>query len=149
MVMQNGRKNSGIEKLQCPHPLQQFFGSMVRRHTQKFFPHKPQYADIIAPLTKLTRKDIPFNWDQHCESAFARIKDLLTTTPVLVHPDFSKPFHIHCDASGKGIGAALSQYVNGSYRPIAFCSKRLLPHQQHWAPAQLEAYAVYYAICEK
>ena len=35
------------------------------------------------------------------------------------------------------------------YRPIAFCSKRLLPHQLHWAPAQLEAYAVYYSVCEK
>lgn len=77
------------------------------------------------------------------------MKLLLTTTPVLVHPNFDLPFHIHCDASGRGIGAVLSQYVDGAYRPIAFCSKRLLPHQQNWAPAQLEAHAVFYAVCVK
>lgn len=37
----------------------------------------------------------------------------------------------------------------GLYRPIAFCSKRLLPHQCHWPPAQLEAYAIFHAVAEK
>ena len=74
---------------------------------------------------------------------------LLTSTPVLVHPDFSKPFHIHCDASGKGIGAVLSQFVDGAYRPIAFFSKKLLPHQRNWSPAQLEAYAIYASVVER
>ena len=109
----------------------------------------PSYASVIAPLTNLTRPSVPFDWDVTCQRAFDRVKLLLTTTPVLVHPDFSLPFYIHCDASGKGIGGVLSQYVNGAYRPIAFCSKRLLPHQQHWSPAQLEAYAVYHCVCVK
>ena len=77
------------------------------------------------------------------------MKLLLTSTPVLVHPNFDLPFHIHCDASGKGVGAVLSQYVDGAYRPIAFCSKKLLPHQVHWSPAQLEAYAIFHSVTEK
>lgn len=88
-------------------------------------------------------------WSDGCRKAFDHVKLLLTSTPVLVHPDFSKSFHIHCDASGKGIGDVLSQYVDGAYRPIAFCSRNLLPHQVHWSPAQLEAYAVYYSVVEK
>ena len=114
---------------------------------RRFMP--PDYATVIAPLTNLTKKDTPFHWTSQCDRAFNKVKTLLTTTPVLTHPDFSLPFHVHCDASGKGIGAVLSQYVNGAYRPIAFCSKRLLSHQLHWVPAQLEAYEVYYLICEK
>ena len=114
---------------------------------RRFMP--PDYATVIAPLTQLTKKDQPFKWTTQCTHAFNKVKTLLTTTPVLTHPNFALPFHVHCDASGKGIGAVLSQYVDGAYRPIAFCSKRLLPHQLHWAPAQLEAYAVYYSICEK
>ena len=114
---------------------------------RRFMP--PAYADTIAPLTDLTKKDRIFKWTPECEASLQKIKLWLTTTPVLAHPDFSLPFHVHCDACGKGVGAVLSQYVNGAYRPIAFCSKRLLPHQLHWAPAQLEAFAVYYAVCVK
>ena len=68
---------------------------------------------------------------------------------MLVHPDFDLPFHIHCDVSGKGIGVVLSQYVDGAYYPIAFCSKKLMFHQTHWAPAQLEAYAIFHVVVEK
>ena len=114
---------------------------------RRFLP--PNFSSVIAPLTALTSEKNPFVWNEACQAAFNQVKLLLTSTPVLVHPDFSKPFHIHCDASGKGVGAVLSQFVDGAYRPIAFCSKKLLPHQQHWSPAQLEAYAVYHSVVEK
>ena len=141
-------KVADVHKLPAPatpKQVRQFLG--FAGFYRRFMP--PSYATLIAPLTELTRKSVPFVWTNTCQRAFDRIKTLLTTTPVLSHPDFCLPFHIHCDASGKGIGAVLSQYVDGSYRPIAFCSKRLLPHQTHWAPAQLEAYAVFYAVCVK
>ena len=141
-------KVADVHKLPAPtspKQVRQFLG--FAGFYRRFMP--PSYATLIAPLTELTRKAVPFAWTPTCQRAFEKIKTLLTTTPVLSHPDFSLPFHVHCDASGKGIGAVLSQYVDGSYRPIAFCSKRLLPHQTHWAPAQLEAYAVFYAVCVK
>ena len=128
-----------------PKQVRQFLG--FAGFYRRFMP--PNYANIIAPLTNLTKKGVPFEWGEACQKGFERVKLLLTTTPVLTHPDFKLPFHIHCDACGKGVGAVLSQYVDGAYRPIAFCSKRLLPHQVHWAPAQLEAYAIYYAVCIK
>ena len=103
----------------------------------------------MAPLSALTSEKREFVWTPACTQAFNRIKHLLTTTPVLSHPDFSLPFHVHTDGSGKGVGAVLSQYVDGAYRPIAFCSRKFLPHQRHWSPAQQEAYAIYVAVVEK
>ncbi|GJT47710.1 ty3-gypsy retrotransposon protein, partial [Tanacetum coccineum] len=50
-----------------------------------------------------------FKWSQEAESAFEILKQALQTTHVLVLPDFSKPFIVETDASGKGIGAILSQ----------------------------------------
>jgi hypothetical protein len=36
------------------------------------------------------------------------MKKLLTTTPVLLHPDIAKPFDIYCDASGTGLGCVFN-----------------------------------------
>ena len=60
--------------------------------------------------------------DKKAKDAFQLIKMRLTTAPILVLPDFSQPFELHCDSSKVGIGAILSQ--NG--RPIAYFSEKLL-----------------------
>ncbi|CAN4096853.1 unnamed protein product [Withania somnifera] len=40
------------------------------------------FSSIIAPLTKLTRKDVIFQWFEDCELSFTKLKDLLTSVPV-------------------------------------------------------------------
>jgi hypothetical protein len=41
------------------------------------------------------------------ELAFNALKRAVTSPPVLVLPDFTKPFVIECDALERGIGAML------------------------------------------
>ena len=44
-------------------------------------------------------------------------------TSVLAFPDFKKPFLLETDASGKGLGAVLSQKQDdGRYHPVAYAS---------------------------
>ena len=48
-------------------------------------------------------------WSEACEVSFTKLKDLLTTAPVLAFPDFRKPFILETDASGAGLDAVLVQ----------------------------------------
>ncbi len=52
-------------------------------------------------------KYVPFVWDEKRQKAFNEIKRRMTVIPIVVHPNFKKPFILYTDVSGKGIGAVL------------------------------------------
>ena len=58
------------------------------------------YSHIAEPLTRLTRKDLIFNWTQDQEKAFNQLKRLTASAPVLQFYDPEKPVRIETDASG-------------------------------------------------
>ena len=70
-----------------------------------------QYATIAAPMIFLTKKHAPntVDWNDACEQAFIKLKDVLTSQPVLRAPDFSRQFYLQTDASDFGLGGVLSQ----------------------------------------
>jgi hypothetical protein len=78
------------------------------------------YAHITAPLTNLLKKN-SFHWSEEAGRCFEAMKKILSSTPVLATPNFTKPFVIECDASGFGIGAVLMQEGH----PIAFERRKL------------------------
>ena len=80
------------------------------------------------PLTKLTRKDVKFVWDHESEEAFIRLKQSLTTAPVLTVPDSNEPYVVYTDASKTGLGCVLMQ--NG--RVVAYASRQLRLHERNF-----------------
>ena len=65
------------------------------------------FSKISRPLTKLLEKDAPFDFNEECLRAFNTIKEKLTSTPVIVSPNWNLPFELMCDASDYAIGAVL------------------------------------------
>lgn len=82
------------------------------------------FSTVVFPITEVLSTKKKFEWTPEAAQAFSRIKTLLTTAPVLINPDFSKKFFIHCDASDYGIGAVLVQMdENNMERPVAYMPK--------------------------
>ena len=69
------------------------------------------YVKLVGPLTNLLRKSISFVWTADCQEAFDGVKLALTAAPMLVMPDYAKPFELIADACGFGIGAALLEFM--------------------------------------
>ena len=53
---------------------------------------------------------------------------------------------LHCDASLRGIGAALLQPDNNIMKPIAFASKSLTPTEQRYACIERELLAIVFGV---
>ena len=87
----------------------------------------PSFSRIAAPLFELTKKDKPYRWTEECQTAFDRLKQLLTEAPVLAYPRFDTGFQLETDASRVGLGAVLAQrQEDGTVRPVAYASRTLL-----------------------
>ncbi|KAB2626006.1 S ribonuclease [Pyrus ussuriensis x Pyrus communis] len=100
------------------------------------------FSVIALPLTRLTRKDVKFEWDDRCEQSFQRLKHCLTHAPVLALPDDSGDFEVYSDASLNGLGCVLMQHG----RVIAYASRQLKPHEMNYPTHDLELAAIIFAL---
>jgi hypothetical protein len=100
------------------------------------------FSKIVKPITRILKNDTKFDWSSKCNKAFKQLKVLLTTAPILSQPDIKKPFDVYCDASGSGLGCVLMQ----EGRVIAYASRQLRWHEEHYSTHDLELAAVVHAL---
>lgn len=106
----------------------------------------PEFASIVAPITDLLKKSVKFIWTDEAQAAFVRVKEVLSTKPVLANPDFKEPFIIHADSSGVGMGAVLCQGKENEQRIIASMSQKFSSAQKKYTVTEQECLAVLTAI---
>ncbi len=104
------------------------------------------YSRLAVPLFELTRKDVAFVWDLGCQSAFEALKGALVAAPMLIRPDFKKPFCFNVDWSPKGVGAILSQKEGRMEKVVAYASKGLTSAQRKFHPMEGKCYALIWGI---
>ena len=103
----------------------------------------PGFASIAKPLYKLTEHDLlKFEWTVECQVAFERLKEPLTSSPVLAYPQGDAPFILDTDASNHGIGAIFSQIQDGVERPIVYCSRTLSKSERNYCTTRKELLAI-------
>ena len=105
-------------------------------------------ATIAAPLYQLLKKDVPWRWDAAHSAAMEKLKETLSSPPLVALPNFDKDFILSTDASATGLGAVLSQVgEDGVEHPVYFASRTLNVAERHYSTTERECLAVKWA-CE-
>jgi len=86
------KKIEAIQQAPNPENIQQLrsFLGLVH-HYGKFIPN---LATITERLNQLLHKDTPWAWSKTCDTAFVKLKDILSSSPVLVHYDTNSPLRL-------------------------------------------------------
>lgn len=108
------------------------------------------FAKLSKPLTNLTRKNNPFEWNQECEDAFQEIKLRFTQEPVLTTFNPDRDTQLEPDSSGWAVGGALTQLdpVTKVWKPVAFFSAKHLPAECNYDIHDKELLAVIKCVKE-
>ncbi|KAL5850235.1 hypothetical protein ACOSQ4_008248 [Xanthoceras sorbifolium] len=100
------------------------------------------FSSIATPLTKLLHKNVRFEWNEKCQTAFEKLKAMLVEAPILVQPISGKDFVVYNDASHNGLGCVLMQ----DGKVVAYASRQLKTHEQNYPTHDLELAAIVFAL---
>jgi hypothetical protein len=101
---------------------------------------------MALPLILLTKKGQPFVWGKDQQNSFDQLKTELLSAPILAHPNYTLPMIILPDACGMGIGAVLSQKVNGKEHPLAYASRLLTSSEVNYSITKKECLALIWSL---
>ncbi|UYV66794.1 hypothetical protein LAZ67_4002872 [Cordylochernes scorpioides] len=139
-------KIEAVAKMPAPtdvHGVRRFIGMV--NHLGRFVEN---LSEIVAPLNQLLVKGQDFVWDCNQERAFRKLKELLTTQPILAAYDVRKQTMVSSDASSYGLGAVLKQEDSDNItaehptaaRPIVSGALPSTSCQQNPDPPDVERY---------
>ncbi|XP_060201150.1 uncharacterized protein LOC132629778 [Lycium barbarum] len=93
-----------------------------------------QSTVICEPIIKLLRKDAPTTWTEDCQRAFDKIKEYLSSPPVLVPPEAGRPLLLYLSVSENAFGCVLGQHdeTRKKERAIYYLSKKFTPYEARY-----------------
>jgi hypothetical protein len=103
----------------------------------------PNFSEKAAPLTRLTRKNVPFRWGKEEQEAFDALKATFISEPILAQWDPERETIVEADCSGTALGGCLSQRgEDGVLYPVAYHSAKLSPAERNYTIHDKELLAI-------
>jgi hypothetical protein len=100
------------------------------------------FTKVSHLITSLQRKGVKFQWTIECENIFQKLKQLLTSAPILRIAYLNEDFMFFTDVCKEGIGGVLSQkrFV------VCFESQKLKEHESLCTTHDLELEEIVHAL---
>ena len=96
-----------ILNLQAPRSVKQLCATLG--HTSYYRKFIKSYAQIMALMEHLLKKDATYCWNEECNKSLETLKEKMASAPILVFPKWDIEFHVHVDASCITLGTVLTQ----------------------------------------
>ena len=120
------------------HDIQVFLGfaNFYRRFIKS-------YSEVTAPLTRLLRKDVKYEWGDHEIQSFNTLKEAFPSAPILQHFQPGQQIIVETDASDYAIAGVLSHGDKDSQlHPVEFYSRKLQPAELNYEIYDKELLAI-------
>ncbi|KAF0702834.1 Uncharacterized protein FWK35_00039000, partial [Aphis craccivora] len=141
-----GRKVRAIAKFPRPrdtHEVRRFLG--LAGYFRRFI---IKYAQIAAPLTCLTGKDVPFVWSESQDNAFTALREILCNEPVvrMYNPEAAVT-HVHTDANSLALSGILLQGEAPTTLHMVYAvSKKTTSAESKYHSSRLELLAIIWTL---
>jgi len=135
-VITNYKPPTNINEIQRFLGMANFYRQFIRR-----------YSQIASPINDLLQGDKPWDWTKEARDAFEKLKNAITSAPVLRAPLPNLLFQLETDASDIALGAVLVQQTDkGIQHTILFLSKKLSQAEKKYCVREKEALAIVWGI---
>ena len=105
---------------------------------------------LTKSLYKICNNNTLFEMTHERLKNYEELKIAMTSTPLLIQPDYSKPFKLYIDACMEGLGAALHQERIEEDRPVEkpvlFISRQIKDTEKRYGASQLECLGLVWAL---
>ncbi|XP_068087027.1 uncharacterized protein [Anabrus simplex] len=115
---------------------------------RRYLPNAAETQAILHEYLKGAKKNDSrkIDWTDEAKKQFEKCKEDLINATFLTFPVPDLPIALFTDASDQAVGAALQQYEDAGWKPIAFYSKKLSSAQKNYSAYDKELLAIYLAV---
>ena len=106
----------------------------------------PNYSLIAAPLNKLLKKNVAYEWTETETAAYEALMKGLESAITLNTPTDTGDYFVFADACENGCGGAVVQLTDGVPGVLAVYSKAFTASEKNWPTREQEAFAIKFVM---
>ena len=134
-----------VEAPTCKKDLQKFLGKVS--YLRRFISNLSGKIDAFTPILRL-KNEAEFTWGAKQQETFEKIKEYLSSPPVLKAPRRGVPFRLYVAAEDNVIGAVLAQETEGKEYIVTYVSRQLIDAEMRYTFIEKVCLSLYY-VCTK